>query len=295
MTLAEWTSMATKALEASGDLDAAFDAKVIAGYALPQKPYVGFRFDPDTVLNEERMEKAQKMLDRRIAGEPLQYIEGFAHFYGYSFSVDPRVLIPRQDTETLVETALDVIRPMKEPRVLELCTGSGAVAISIKRQNYFADVTATDIDDGAMYVAGQNDLFSGSTTRIRLLKGDLFDPVRGRRFDVIVCNPPYLTKDDMKHLQREVRHEPEIALYGGEDGLDFYRRIAGELEKMLTDRGCGLFEVGDCQAKDVVRIFREAMPRARVSVKQDINGKDRVVTVEKGKVFALDRVWDEWQ
>lgn len=158
---------------------------------------------------------------RREAGEPLQYVEGFAFFMGRRFRVDERVLIPRPDTEILAERALQYLEALPAPRVLDLCTGSGALAVTIAAQRPDARVVACDISEEALCVAREN----AAGLNVAFARGDLFAAVEGA-FDVIVCNPPYLTAEDMLSLQREVRYEPALALRGGADGLDFYRRIA---------------------------------------------------------------------
>ena len=192
---------------------------------------------------------------------------------GLEFYVDRRVLIPRQDTETLCEAALAFLRDRAAPRVLDLCTGSGALAVTIAASQPDASVVACDISEEALCVAREN----AAGLNISFARGDLFAAVEGA-FDVIVCNPPYLTEEDMLSLQREVRYEPPLALRGGADGLDFYRRIARELPLRL--RRAAFFEVGAGQAKDVAQILRAAFP-GRCEVTRDLAGIERVVSIER--------------
>ena len=209
---------------------------------------------------------------RREAGEPLQYVEGFAFFMGRRFRVDERVLIPRPDTEILAERALQYLEALPAPRVLDLCTGSGALAVTIAAQRPDARVVACDISEEALCVAREN----AAGLNASFARGDLFAAVEGA-FDVIVCNPPYLTAEDMLSLQREVRYEPALALRGGADGLDFYRRIARELPVRL--RRAAFFEVGAGQARDVAQILRAALP-GRCEIARDLAGIERVVSIE---------------
>ena len=219
----------------------------------------------------------ERRLDRRLSGEPLQYIEGAAYFMGLNFAVDSRVLIPRQDTETLCEQALTFLRGYTGAEVLDLCTGSGAIAISVARLQPGLRVTATDMSSDALSVASENAHLNG--VYVRFMQGDLFEPVAGERFDAILCNPPYLTADDMAHLQTEVACEPRMALFGGEDGLMFYRRLAHEVYRHLKPGGYALFEVGDGQAAEVLRLMSENAMCAASGTVKDLPGVERVVWI----------------
>ena len=210
---------------------------------------------------------------RLAAKEPLAYILGDTVFFAEKYSVSPAVLIPRPDTEILAERALQYLEALPAPRVLDLCTGSGALAVTIAAQRPDARVVACDISEDALCVAREN----AAGLNIAFAQGDLFAAVEGM-FDVIVCNPPYLTEEDMLSLQREVRYEPPLALRGGADGLDFYRRIARELPVRL--RRAAFFEVGAGQARDVAQILRAALP-GRCEIARDLAGIERVVSIER--------------
>lgn len=210
---------------------------------------------------------------RREGGEPLQYVEGFAYFFGRRFLVDSRVLIPRSDTETLCEAALKRFRPGM--RALDLCTGSGILAVTMALAAPGASVTGADISPDALEVARENAHLLGAA--VEWVQGDLFGAVSGS-FDLIACNPPYLTRSDMQCLQPEVAREPGLALYGGQDGLDFYRRIASELPQRLSPGGFALFEVGMGQAADVAEMLTSF---GRIQIIKDICGADRVVSLER--------------
>ena len=204
-------------------------------------------------LNNHRAVDARKqaayeaMLARREAREPMQYILGEAGFMGFTFRVAPGVLCPRPDTEILCEEALRRIRPGM--RVLDIGTGSGALAVSIARLAPESRVTAVDVSDTALAIARDNARSNGAD--VRFVRSDCFSALAGERFDMIVSNPPYIDRQEMETLMPEVRQEPALALFGGEDGLDFYRRISREAGAYLSEGGVLLFEIGWRQ-KDAV-------------------------------------------
>lgn len=230
-----------------------------------------FRLLLDEALTGARLDRLEGFMARRIAGEPLCYVLGHAPFMGHDFMVDRRVLIPRQDTELLAEEAIKRARN-KRPDVLELCTGSGCVAVSIKLSCPSARVTATDLSPDALAVARGNAERLGAD--VEFMAGDFLEAVSGRTFDVIAVNPPYLTGEDMASLQREVRFEPEMALYGGEDGLGFYRRAAREIRAFLKPGGWALFEVGAGQAREVGRLLG-----GNTQMIRDLNQIERLVAL----------------
>ncbi|MCI5914763.1 MAG: peptide chain release factor N(5)-glutamine methyltransferase [Christensenella sp.] len=211
-----------------------------------------------------------EMLARRLAGEPLQYILGEWELMGLPFRVDARALIPRQDTETLVEAALGLIKERGYRTVLDLCCGTGCIGISLAALSGAA-VTLADISADALALARENAEKNGGCARF--VETDLFSNIKDT-FDLIACNPPYLSDADMAALQREVRFEPALALYGGADGLDFYRRIAAEYAAHLAPGGALLMEVGFGQAADVCAMFGKTAYAVR-----DLCGVERVVVV----------------
>ncbi len=235
-----------------------------------------------SVATEERILKiaeAKKIIaiaDERLTGRPLWYIIGDADFCGYKIKVDERVLIPRPETEDLAMMAIAAAE--ENCAVLDLCTGSGALAIAIykelEKKNYNPKVTAVDISADALALAKENAEENGAD--IRFIQSDLFTRLRGR-FDVIVSNPPYIPTAEIPTLQPEVKgFEPHLALDGGEDGLDFYRRIAAEAGKYLNRGGVLIMEVGAGQASSVAKLFKG---NAYTMISQDFNGVDRYVKV----------------
>ncbi len=229
----------------------------------------------DRTLTQPQEQRFAQLLLCREKREPLQYLLGEQCFYGLDFSVDGRVLIPRQETETLCEIGIGVIFGKKDAHVLDLCTGSGAIAVVIKHECPQTCVTAVDLSADALALAESNAKMNGAD--IRFLRGDLFAPVRGERFDLILSNPPYIPSADCDALQPEVMREPRMALDGGADGLDFYRRIANEANELLAAGGMLAVEVGDGQA-DAVKTLFERGGLIDVKAHNDLYGHARVVS-----------------
>lgn len=228
--------------------------------------------DKSRTLAESEEAAFQKMVARREAREPLQYILGSQSFMGFPFKTDPRALIPRNDTEALCEEALRHIRP--GDAVLDLCTGTGALGIAIKKLCPGAIVTATDISEDALSLARENAEALGA--EVRFLEGDLFAPVAAEQFRVIVSNPPYIPEALRGHLQEEVEKEPALALFAGEDGLDFYRRIAAEAPRHLLPGGWLCLEAGDGEAAAAAALLKNSFTELRIL--PDLNGLERVVS-----------------
>lgn len=274
MTIGDWLRHAAETLTESGSPDPQVDSKWIAEDILRMTPSE-LHFQLDRALDAGTYAQLETLLKRRANGEPLQYILGGAYFMGLRFSVDKRVLIPRQDTETLAESAIIALRGMKKPRVLDLCTGSGAIGISIKTLIPSAEVTLTDVSRDALDVAHKNAHDLNADVDIR--HGDLFKAVGRDQFDLIASNPPYIPRGDIDALQKEVQYEPLLALDGGEDGLDVYRRIAKEAPAHLKPEGYVYLEVGIGQADAVLQLIRENIDCAESGVINDLNGVPRVV------------------
>lgn len=225
--------------------------------------------------SDEQIALAGELLSRREQGEPLQYILGEWEFMGLPFYADARALIPRQDTELLCETALERIANRGYRSVLDLCTGGGCVAVTVARlAGAELDVTASDVSADALALAAENAALN--EVKIAFVQSDLFEGIAGK-FDLIVCNPPYLTESDMANLQKEVTFEPRLALYGGVDGLDFYRRIAAAYNEHLSEGGTLLMEIGSTQGESAAALFT-----GKTRVLNDLCGNPRVLIVEPG-------------
>ncbi|CAH2031853.1 peptide chain release factor N(5)-glutamine methyltransferase [Trichlorobacter ammonificans] len=234
---------------------------------------VGLYLNFDKPLSGDELATARALVSRRGRREPLQHILGTQEFDGLSFAVTPDVLIPRHDTETLVEQVL--LRVPGARSILDIGTGSGCIAVSLAKRLPEAAVTAVDISPDALAVARHNAAQHG--TAVEFLQGSLFQPVAGRSFDLIVSNPPYIPSTDLEGLQPEVRNfEPRLALDGGPDGLDAYRQIVADAPQHLTRGGWLLLEVGAGQATDVTVLLAESGFAATI-VATDPAGIERVV------------------
>lgn len=223
---------------------------------------------------EENFKNGLKELSENI---PIQYITGMQEFYGMKFKVNENVLIPRFDTEILVEETLKVAK--SEQKILDMCTGSGIIATSIaKNVDNASQVYASDISDKALEIAEYNS--KKNNANVKFILSNLFDNINDIDFDIIVSNPPYITKEEMQQLEMQVKKEPEIALYGGIDGLDFYKRITKEAVEHLKIGGYLLFEIGYKQKEDVMEILKQNNFKNIRCVK-DFNNLDRVIIGEK--------------
>ena len=255
-------------LSAAGVTEASNDAALLLSFVTGEAP-LSLRADSGRELAAEDAVAYEALLIRRAAREPLQYITGEAPFMGLMLKAAPRVLIPRFDTETLCEQAL--LRLCGREHVLDLCTGSGALAVAIADRFPDATVFAGDISSDAVALALENASRCGVNVTVR--QGDLFAPFAGERFDMIVSNPPYIPSGDLLGLMEEVHSEPVLALDGGRDGLDFYRRIIDEAPHYLTAKGWLLLEFGDGQASAVAALLSENFEE--IAVYSDLNGLER--------------------
>jgi len=240
-------------------------------------------------LKEEKKDTFQYLVRRRVSGEPIQYILGRQEFWSIEFKVDRRCLIPRPETELLVEETLSILshHPSADiPKVLEIGTGSGAIAIALAKELEEVLIVATDISKDALGLAKENATSLGLLSKIRFLQANLFDPfstLRGREpFSIILSNPPYIARPEIKGLSREVRDfEPLIALDGGDDGLDFYRRILTEAPHYLKEEGWLLLEVGKGQAEEVSELIERSEGFKKPERVKDLANIERVVKAQK--------------
>ena len=242
-------------------------------YGISRVDFLIRRNDP---FDEAQMKKSadyQALIRRRSEGYPVQYLMGSTEFMGLPFFVNESVLIPRQDTEVLVETALAMMKP--ECRLLDMCTGSGCILLSLAKLGTVAEGVGVDISEGALKVAERN-RENLELPQVRLVHSNLFESVEGV-FDMIVSNPPYIPTNDIEDLMREVKdHEPHLALDGSKDGLLFYRKLAEESGRYLVPGGSLLFEIGYDQGGAVSQLLDQAGFKD-IHVKKDLAGLDRVV------------------
>lgn len=273
LTLQQIYREGKETLERAGIAEAELDAWYLLEYVtgISRASYYG---DPGRVVTEEDLCRYRECIEKRAGHIPLQHITGEQEFMGLSFRVNDQVLIPRQDTETLVEEALKYAMPGM--RVLDLCTGSGCILISLLHFCPGLTGVGSDISAEALKMARTNGQRLHVEDRVQWLCGDLFEKVTGA-FDLIVSNPPYIRSAEIEELQEEVRlYDPRIALDGAEDGLLFYRRIIEESKSYLKNGGRLLFEIGCDQGRDVAELLENA-GYTEVSVKKDLAGLDRVV------------------
>lgn len=267
-----------KIFECNNLESASFEAMCILEHVFRKKLSVLLLEKP--TASEEQKNTVNNLAYRRISGYPLQYLLGQWEFFGQPFYVGEGVLIPRQDTETLVETILKIKLP-ENPKILDLCSGSGCIAISLALNIKNADITAIEISEKAVeYVRKNAEL---NNTDLNIVKGDVLSEETAEIFsgiDVIVCNPPYLTAEDMKSLQKEVTFEPETALFGGKDGLDFYRSITKVWKDCLKSGGILAYEIGMWQEDAVMKILEENN-FINIEMTKDLAGIIRVVRGEK--------------
>lgn len=218
--------------------------------------------------------RISELVEERLTGRPLWYIVGDTEFCGCKIKVDERVLIPRPETEILADDAIKCVE--EGDKVLDMCTGSGCIAIAVAAgcRDKKVSVTATDVSEAALALAGENARLNN--VNVNFVKSDLFDGVYGR-FNLILCNPPYVKSGEIPELQREVReYEPHIALDGGEDGLDFYRRIAEEVKSYLAKDGMLIMECGEGQASAIIELFKK---RQYALIMRDLTGAERFVKI----------------
>ncbi|MCP4199931.1 MAG: peptide chain release factor N(5)-glutamine methyltransferase [Proteobacteria bacterium] len=230
----------------------------------------------DRPLMDNELSAYREAISRRRSGEPTAYIVGKKEFWSLEFDVDPRVLIPRPETETLVEAALG--RIPEDSLVLDLCTGSGCVAVALASERPGLSIDAVDISNDACEVAKQNVAKHGLSNRITVIAGDLFQPLSpGRRYDAIVANPPYIPKDEIGLLAPEVKKEPVGALAAGEDGLDVIRRILDQALSFLEPHGWIMMEVDPRQVDELLLHAATARFNADGEAICDLSGRKRIV------------------
>lgn len=229
---------------------------------------------------EKDITTLESMLNK-IAREkvPPQYITNKEYIFGNEFIVNENVLIPRQDTETLIEFAINAIKGNRYKTALDICTGSGIIGVSLAKHSDISQVTLCDICSDALQVARENINLNDVEDKCNIVQSNMFQNLYklNNKYDIIVSNPPYLTKQEMKEISDFVAKEPSLALYGGRDGLDYYKTIYNEAKTFLNDRGMIAVEIGCNQAQDVIDIIVSHTCYYNIQVVQDINNKDRVV------------------
>lgn len=275
LELLEWT---TGFFQQKGIDSPRLTAEVLLAHALGKdRMYLYVHFDQP--LYQEERDRFKTLIRQRVEGVPTQYLTGRQEFWSLDFRIAPGVLIPRPETEHLVEAALHASSQFVQPSLVDIGTGSGILAISLQKELPDARIFASDISATALDIARENaERLLEHDHAIQFFQGDLFEPFDGMTFDLIVSNPPYIAADDFETLAPEVReHEPKIALYAGEDGLDVYRRLIADAQDYLASPGYILVEIGYGQQEAVVAMFEQHGFTVQDVIK-DYAGIDRVVT-----------------
>ena len=221
-----------------------------------------------------------KAIKRLCQGIPLQHITHRQEFMKMTFYVDENVLIPRQDTEVLVEEVIKIAKKINAKKFLDLCTGSGAIAVSLAKYVEESSVTAVDISRKALNVAKLNAKNNKVEDRITFVESDLFKNLKKEKYDIIVSNPPYIKREIIKKLDKEVQKEPKLALDGGYDGLDFYRKIINEVDEYLKFHGYLCFEIGYDQKEEVEELIKKQEKYVGTYCKKDLCDNDRVIVTK---------------
>lgn len=267
-------SWAAKEIESSSETPM-LDARVILAHVLG-KDQVYVMTERDVVLPRAHEWVYREAIEKRKKGTPIAYITGMKEFMGMDFRVSESVLIPRADTEVLVEKAIEILKCRNEAKVLDLCCGSGAIGLSIAKFIEDAHVVLADISKEAIGVSRENAVLLGLDGRVDFVVSDLFEGISGS-FDLIASNPPYISGKDMETLPKDVAdYEPHGALYGGEDGLDFYRKITEIAISRLNKDGVLIFEIGYDQGDEVMDIMKRNGFKG-IELLRDLSGRPRVV------------------
>ena len=282
--LAEGREVLTAAQIADADIDAWLLLQYVTG--INRMMYL---MEPDKSVSDEDTLAYREVIARRATHYPLQYITHTQEFMGLDFYVDERVLIPRQDTEVLVEEALSCLKSLEKPHILDMCTGSGCILLSLLMELSDASGTGVDVSEGALCVARENRKRLGLTERAELIQSDLFSAdyfgknsgKEQQEYDMLISNPPYIRTADIEGLMDEVRlHDPRIALDGMADGLYFYEKITEQAGAHLKLGGWLMYEIGCDQGADVAAIMKKNN-FTEIEVKKDLAGLDRVVKGRK--------------
>lgn len=278
--LLQWTTGFLKDKEADSPR---LDAEVLLAHVVGcQRIALYTRFDE--VASEEIRQHYRQLVKQRVDGCPVAYLVGYKEFYNLRFGVTPAVLIPRPETELLVMEAIRVAKPSSSPRILDIGTGSGAIALTLAKHLPHAQITAVDISPEALHVAQKNADQLGLTSRVRFLKSDLLTAIAGEQFDVIASNPPYIDSDVMEQLSTTVKkYEPALALDGGPAGTAVIERLAESCRQALSSSGVLLLEIGYDQGKTVPAILSK-LGYTNITVLPDHAGITRVVRAYRSNI-----------
>lgn len=281
-TIIEWIAWGSKQLTEAGRENARQEAEILLSCSI----HIPFKHLLTRLREEVPLSVSdcyQKLVQKRGENYPLQYLTGIQEFMSLEFEVNEAVLIPRWDTEILVQAALDILRKLEQPRVIDIGTGSGAIVVSLAKYHDQGIFFAVDISLDALRVAERNARRHGVGEKIVFLSGDLLGPIlnatayQDGKFDLVISNPPYIPQEEIAKLPEDVQKEPHLALDGGADGLDCYRALLSQAPRVLKSEGTVLLEIGFDQAKDVGEICL-ANGLQDIRVFQDYGQRDRIIS-----------------
>lgn len=279
MTIQEAIEEATTKLNRAGIESPKLKARLIMQFILNKtRQYIIVN---DLLKLEEKQEEQYfNEIDKIEKGYPIEHITHQKEFMKLSFFVDENVLIPRQDTEILVEEVIEISKKINSKKILDLCTGSGAIGVSLSKYLPNCEITAVDISKKALQIAKKNAIINEVEKQITFISSDLFSNLESQKFDIIVSNPPYIKRNDIENLEEQVKKEPLIALDGGEDGLDFYKKIIKEAHKYLVSEGYLCLEIGYNQKDEVIKLIEKEETFKNIYSKKDLYGIERIIIAE---------------
>ena len=280
MNVKETLNVASEELMKIGSLDARLEAEVLLRHVLKIDRATMFR-DLDEDVSIEDSGNIASLVKRRTQREPLAYITGAKEFYGLPFVVSEDVLIPRQETELLVDTAIGQAKSLdkSEISIVDVGTGSGAIAVSLALNIPTSSVIAVDISESALTIADDNRRAHGLYSRVKLRRGSLLEPIV-EKIDILVSNPPYIRSDKLTSLQEEVLQEPMVALDGGHDGLELIKKLLFQAVDKMSNPSVILFEIDSDQAPEAVKLSQQFFPSAITTVLKDLSNNERAVLLE---------------
>ena len=281
MKLKELLNRAVYKLKNAGIEQPILKARILMQYTIKKPREYLIIYDQKEITKKQEKEFMQNV-EKLIKGTPIQHITYSQEFMKLNFFVNEDVLIPRPDTEVLVEEVLSITKRLTRPRILDLCTGSGAIAISIAKYAQNSELYASDISKKALKIAKENAKNNNVEERIKFIESDLFNSIPKMKFDIIVTNPPYIRTGDIPNLQKEVQNEPQIALDGGIDGYDFYRKISSKAYEYLKYNGYLCMEIGYDQKEFVMDILEYEKRYSKTYSKKDLYDNDRIIVTRVG-------------
>lgn len=281
MTIREALNKGTIKLKMKEIENPKLKARLVMQFVLNQTRQYVMVYD-EKKLTQVQEKKYFEAIEQLVKGIPLQHITHRQEFMKMDFYVNNKVLIPRPDTEVLVEEVIRIAKKIKAKKILDLCTGSGAIAVSLAKYIENSQITATDISEKALEIAETNAKKHQVDKQIAFLPSNLFEELPKEKYDIIVSNPPYIKKEVIKTLDEEVQKEPHIALDGGQDGLDFYRKIIHHSYEFLKYKGYLCLEIGYDQKIDVIELIEQEEKYIDTYSKKDLYGNDRVIITKVG-------------